>query len=99
MWGVPIEAYLESMRKGLSADIPEWYLALEGERIVGGLGVIENDFHERIDLTPNVCAFFTEPEFRNRGIAGKLLTSTVNDMASKEVQVLYLVTDHDSFYE
>ena len=87
------------MRKGLSADIPEWYLALEGERIVGGLGVIENDFHERIDLTPNVCAFFTEPEFRNRGIAGKLLTSTVNDMASKEVQVLYLVTDHDSFYE
>ena len=87
------------MRKGLSADIPEWHLALEGERIVGGLGVIENDFHERVDLTPNGFAVFTEPEFRNRGIAGRLLTSTVNDMSSKRVQVLYLVTDHDSFYE
>ena len=87
------------MRKELSADIPEWHLALEGERIVGGLGVIENDFHERVDLTPNVCAVFTGPKFRNRGIAGNLLTSTVNDMSSKRVQVLYLVTDHDSFYE
>lgn len=87
------------MRKGLSADIPEWHLALEGERIVGGLGVTEKDFHERVDLTPNGFAVFTEPEFRNRVIAGKLLTSTVNDMALTGVQVLYLFTDHDSFYE
>ena len=98
-WGVPVAAYLESMREGLSADIPEWYLALEGERIVSGLGVIENDFHERIDLTPNVCAVFVEQEFRNRGIAGKLLELAVCDMASKGVTLLYLVTDHDSFYE
>ena len=36
-----------------------WYLCLDGNRIVGGMGVIENDFHDRKDLCPNVCG---EPE-------------------------------------
>lgn len=25
----------------------DWYLCLDGDNIVGGLGVIENDFHDR----------------------------------------------------
>ena len=33
---------------------PQWYLAINGSKIIGGLGVIENDFHERKDLSPNV---------------------------------------------
>ena len=56
-WGVPLAAYQESMEQCLSArdPVPQWYLAMEGERIVGGMGVIENDFHDRKDLAPNVC--------------------------------------------
>ncbi len=50
-----------------------WYLCLAGEHIVGGLGVIENDFHNRKDLSPNVYAVYTEKEYRCQGIAGKLL--------------------------
>ncbi|MCI6289750.1 MAG: GNAT family N-acetyltransferase, partial [Clostridiales bacterium] len=48
--------------------IPQWYLAVteEGE-IAGGMGVIENDFHTRPDLTPNVCAVYVEPAFRGKG--------------------------------
>lgn len=48
-----------------------WYLCLDNERIVGGLGVIENDFHNRKDLTPNVCAVYTEQKYRCQGIAGQ----------------------------
>ncbi len=40
--------------------------------IVAGLGVIENDFHNRKDLAPNVCAVYTEEDCRCKGIAGKL---------------------------
>ena len=29
-----------------------WYLCLDDDKIIGGLGVIENDFHDRKDLTP-----------------------------------------------
>ena len=76
-WYVPTEAYLESMDECLAgADVPQWYCVLDGERIVGGIGVIENDFHDRKDLTPNVCAVFVEEEYRCRGIAGVMLKAT-----------------------
>lgn len=71
-WGIPYEAYLESMEEAMSGKgaVPQWYLALYGDRIAAGMGVIANDFHDRTDLTPNVCAVFTEPDFRCQGLAG-----------------------------
>lgn len=47
--------------------------ALDGEQIIGGMGVIKNDFHDKKDLTPNVCAVYTEESYRKQGIAGVLL--------------------------
>ena len=100
-WGVPLEAYLESMDECLAGvgAWPEWYVAVEDGRIIGGLGVIENDFHERKDLRPNVCAVYTEPDCRCRGVAGALLNFVSEDMARRGVDTLYLLTDHNSFYE
>lgn len=76
-----------------------WYLCLDGGKIVAGLGVIENDFHDRKDLSPNVCAVYTEEAYRGKGIAGRLLDMAVNDLKSKGVSPVYLVTDHVGFYE
>lgn len=76
-----------------------WYLCLNGDKIVGGLGVIENDFHNRKDLTPNICAVYTEEEHRKKGIAGILLNMEVEDLRSKGISPIYLVTDHTGFYE
>ena len=99
-WGVPEEAYLECMQAYLSKGTElGWYLCLDGDKIVGGMGVIENDFHDRPDLTPNVCAVYTEESHRCRGIAGKLLNMTVEDLRSKGISPAYLVTDHTNFYE
>jgi GNAT superfamily N-acetyltransferase len=99
-WGVPKEAYLECMDAYLSGETEYgWYLCMDGEEIVGGLGVIENDFHDRKDLAPNVCAVYTEEEYRGRGIAGKLLDLVVEDQRAHGISPLYLVTDHTGFYE
>jgi GNAT superfamily N-acetyltransferase len=99
-WGVPEDAYLACMDAYLNGETEYgWYLCLDGGRIVGGLGVIENDFHERKDLSPNVCAVYTEAEYRGQGIAGALLNLAVDDMKSKGIAPLYLVTDHAGFYE
>lgn len=99
-WGVPETAYLECMNEYLSGTTEYgWYLCLDGEKIVGGLGVIENDFHDRKDLTPNICAVYTEEMYRCRGIAGNLLNKAVTDMNSKGITPIYLVTDHTGFYE
>lgn len=99
-WGVPTDAYLECMEAYWADDTEYgWYLCLDGNQIIGGMGVIANDFHDRKDLAPNVCAVYTEEKYRCRGIAGKLLHKVVDDMRSKGISPLYLVTDHTGFYE
>ena len=99
-WGIPKEAYLECMDAYLNGETEYgWYLCLDGEKIVAGMGVIENDFHDRKDLTPNVCAVYTDEAYRCQGIAGKLLTMTVEDCRQKGISPVYLLTDHTGFYE
>ena len=82
---------IESIKKSLKV--------LKDNKIIAGLGVIENDFHERKDLTPNVCAVYVEEEYRNLGIAGKMLNYVCEDYKNKGVRTLYLVTNHIGFYE
>ncbi len=99
-WGVPEEAYRELMEAYLRGDTPNgWYFCLDAGGIAGGLGVIDNDFHDRKDLAPNVCAVWTEEKHRGRGIAGRLLNLAVEDMRAAGVSPLYLLTDHTGFYE
>ena len=99
-WGVPKEAYTACMEAYLKQDTEYgWYLCLDEDKIVAGMGVIENDFHDRKDLTPNVCAVYTDEEYRCKGIAGKLLNLVVEDCRGKGISPIYLVTDHTSFYE
>ena len=99
-WGVPTEAYLACMNDYLDQKTEYgWYLCMDGNQIIAGMGVIENDFHDRKDLKPNVCAVYTEEEYRGQGIAGKLLDMTVEDLRSQGITPVYLVTDHIGFYE
>lgn len=100
-WKIPVQKYQESMAESLKPGIvvPEWYIIQDDDRIIAGIGVIENDFHNRKDLTPNVCAVYVEKEYRKKGIAGKLLRHVCSDMQSRGIDTLYLLTEHDSFYE
>lgn len=99
-WGMPQEDYLACMELYLNNENEYgWYLCLDDDKIIGGLGVIENDFHDRKDLTPNVCAVYTEEKYRCRGIAGRLLNKVVDDLKAKGITPIYLITDHTNFYE
>ena len=99
-WGVPVNAYLACMDEYLTGRTEYgWYLCLDGNKIIGGLGVIENDFHDRKDLAPNICAVYTEPEYRCKGIAGHLLGMAVENLRAKGISPVYLLTDHVGFYE
>lgn len=100
-WKIPKQAYLESMEECLALQdkIPQWYLVVKEEQIVAGLGVIANDFHKRIDLTPNICAVYVEKEYRKLGIAKELLQYACKDLSTLGYDELYLITDHTNFYE
>ena len=85
-WNVPKEAYQKCMDEYLNGETEYgWFLCLDGNTLIGGLGVIENDFHDRKDLTPNICAVYTEREYRSRGIAGRLLCMAVEDLKAKGI--------------
>lgn len=70
-WDIPVEEYAGSIQECLTGKsiVPQWYVAVENQQIIGGIGVIENDFHNRKDLTPNVCAVYVEENYRCQGIA------------------------------
>ena len=101
-WGIALEAYRESMDQCLEggAAVPQWYMIVNGQgRPAAGAGVIENDFHDRPDLRPNLCALYVEPLYRGRGLAHSLLDAIRADMGELGEERLYLVTDHTDFYE
>ena len=99
-WGIAEEAYRQCMNDCLQdRSNYDWFLCLNNGQIIAGLGVIANDFHQRKDLTPNICAVYTEEAHRNQGIAGKLLNMAVEDMRNRGISPLYLLTDHSGFYE
>ena len=101
-WNIPITAYFESMAECIAGKgtIPQWYIVLnENNHIIAGAGVIENDFHNRKDLSPNLCALFVEEIHRNRGIAKEILNFTKKDLGKMGCRKVYLVTDHTAFYE
>lgn len=101
-WQMPVEAYLDSIQISIDQKhaIPQWYIVLnEDKYLIAGAGVIDNDFHERKDLTPNLCALFVEENYRNQNIAKHILDFIREDLSNQGIQTLYLITDHTEFYE
>ena len=100
-WGVPVEAYLESMElcQRERDSFTQWYVIKHGDRIIAGMGVIENDFHERKDLAPSICAVFTEEEYRGQGLSKHLLDYICADLSRLGYNTVYLLTSHTEFYE
>ncbi len=100
-WGIPAEEYRKSMEDAVKCPdgIPQWYVIEDDGRILAGAGVIENDFHDRKDLAPNLCALFVEEAVRGQGLARELLEQIRRDMGGLGVPDLYLVTYHTAFYE
>ncbi len=100
-WGLPQQSYRDSIRACLGRDtgVPQWYVVLDGSGgIAAGAGLIENDFHDRPDLCPNVT-LYVERAYRGRGLARALLRYIRADAARLGFSALYLVTEHAAFYE
>lgn len=96
-WGIDEEIYLESIQS--EGVIPSWFVVLDGKNIIGGAGVIENDFHDRPDLTPNICALYVEDEYRGKRLSEQLLNEITKSLSSNGIKNVYLITDHEGLYE
>ena len=100
-WGVPLEAYLESMEESIisKTGVPAWFYIEENNEVIAGLGIIENDFHKRKDLTPNICAVYVKEKYQRKGLARKLLNKACSHLKEHDINDVYLITTHTEFYE
>ena len=86
-------------KKGKDQAVPQWYITLENGKITGGIGVIENDYHDRKDLTPNICALYVEEPFRGQGLGGRLISHICGQALALGYHSIHLCTGHVGYYE
>ncbi|NNF34034.1 MAG: GNAT family N-acetyltransferase, partial [Saprospiraceae bacterium] len=84
---------------GARNSLPQWYLLLEKDRIIGSAGLITNDFISRGDLYPWVCALFIEEDHRGNGYGSVLLDRLKRDTRKLGFEYLYLSTSLLGYYE
>ena len=101
-WNIDHKEYERSMDDCIHNNnrLPQWYLALdEKDEIIGGCGLIDNDFVDRTDLWPYLCALYVEKRARGRAWGGELMESARVAGGRLGLEKLYLCTDHTSYYE
>ena len=102
-WASPssMKVYEDCITNSISttSPLPQWYLLLENDKIIGCAGLITNDFISRMDLYPWVCAIYIEEDYRGNNYGSLLIEQAKADAKKGGFSSLYLCTDHIGYYE
>ena len=82
------------------SSLPQWYLLLDSkEEILGGIGLITNDFISRMDLYPWLCALHVEEPYRKKGYGAHLVQHACLEASRLGYSDVYLCTGMLGYYE
>lgn len=96
-----LPVYIDCLTHTINAQnpLPQWYLLLEEQRIIGCAGLITNDFISRMDIYPWICALFIEEDRRGNNFGQTLIQKAIEDAQASGFENVYLCTDHIGYYE
>ena len=79
--------------------LPITFVAVEGARLLGTVGLWRCDLISRQDLYPWMAALYVAPEARGQGLAGKLQQHVIGYARAQGYTELFLYSACRDFYE
>ncbi len=89
----------DAIRHSDYSNLPQFFVMLKHDKIVGCCGLIVNDFISRHDLYPWLCGLYVEESERGQKLGNKLLMFAEKEAKRVGYETLCLTTEHTSYYE